>query len=139
MKTAFSGKAPRGNKEKISTLIRLMTENSTIIKTKFTPSLTSNDTNISRWLIGDVCKLLVPPFWSPLPHTRPHFRSDQGFVNPWSYLVMTFKGGHFMVDSNETLQMFKYTCTFVQMHVFSTSGFTNSNSTSNSNSNSLLV
>ena len=48
MKTAFSGKAPRGNKEKISTLIRLMTENSTIIKTKFTPSLTSNDTNISR-------------------------------------------------------------------------------------------
>jgi hypothetical protein len=57
-----------------------------------------------------------------------------GFVNPWSYLVMTFKGGHFMVDSNETLQMFKYTCTFVQMHVFSTSGFTNSNSTSNSNS-----
>jgi hypothetical protein len=74
-----------------------------------------------------------------LPHTRPHFRSDQGFVNPWSYLVMTFKGGHFMVDSNETLQMFKYTCTFVQMHVFSMSGFTNSNSTSNSNSNSLLV
>jgi hypothetical protein len=48
METAFSGKVPRWNKEKISTLIRLMTENSTIIQIKFTPSLTSNDTNISQ-------------------------------------------------------------------------------------------
>jgi hypothetical protein len=34
VETAFSGKAPRWNKEKISALIRLMTENSTIIKRK---------------------------------------------------------------------------------------------------------
>ena len=46
--TAFSGKAPWWNKEKVSALIRLMTEKSTIIKRKFTPSLASNDTNISQ-------------------------------------------------------------------------------------------
>jgi len=46
METAFSGKVPHWNKEKISALIRLMTENSTIIKIKFTPYLTNNDTNI---------------------------------------------------------------------------------------------
>jgi hypothetical protein len=48
VETAFSGKVPRWNKVKISALIRLMTENSTIITRKFTPSLTSNDTNISQ-------------------------------------------------------------------------------------------
>jgi hypothetical protein len=48
VETAFSGKALWWNKEKISTLIRLMTEKSTIIKRTFTPSLTSNDTNISQ-------------------------------------------------------------------------------------------
>ena len=48
VETAFSGKAARWNKVKISALIRLMTENSTIITRKFTPSLTSNDTNISQ-------------------------------------------------------------------------------------------
>ena len=48
VETAFSGKALLWNKEKISTLIWLMTENSTIIKRKFTPSLASNDTNISQ-------------------------------------------------------------------------------------------
>ena len=48
VETAFSGKALRWNKEKISALIRLMTKKSTIIKRKFTPSLTSNDTNISQ-------------------------------------------------------------------------------------------
>ena len=48
VETAFSGKALRWNKEKISTLIRLMTEKSTIIKRKFTPSLTSSNTNISQ-------------------------------------------------------------------------------------------
>jgi hypothetical protein len=48
VETAFSGKALWWNKEKISALIRLMTEKSTIIKRKFTPSLTSNDTNISQ-------------------------------------------------------------------------------------------
>jgi hypothetical protein len=47
VETAFSGKAPRWNKEKISALIRLTTEKSTLIKRKFTPSLTSNDTYIS--------------------------------------------------------------------------------------------
>jgi hypothetical protein len=35
--TAFSGKTLRRNKEKIFTLIRLMSEISTIIKRKFTP------------------------------------------------------------------------------------------------------
>jgi hypothetical protein len=48
VKTAFSEKAPWWNKEKLSALIRLVTEKSTIIKRKFTPSLTSNDTNISQ-------------------------------------------------------------------------------------------
>ena len=48
VETAFSGKAPQWNKEKISTLIRLMIEKSTIIKRKFTPPLTTNDTNISQ-------------------------------------------------------------------------------------------
>ena len=48
VETVLSGKAPLWNKEKISTLIRLMTEKSTIIKRTFTPSLTSNDTNISQ-------------------------------------------------------------------------------------------
>jgi len=48
IKTTFSGKAPRWNKEKLSTLIRLIAKKSTIIKTKFIPSFTSNDTNISR-------------------------------------------------------------------------------------------
>jgi NH3-dependent NAD+ synthetase len=48
VETAFSGKALRWNKEKIYALIRLMTEKSTIIKRKITPSLTSNDTNISQ-------------------------------------------------------------------------------------------
>jgi hypothetical protein len=48
VETAFSGKAPWWNKEKISTLIRLMREKSTMIKRKFTPYLTSNDTNISQ-------------------------------------------------------------------------------------------
>jgi hypothetical protein len=48
VETAFSGKALLWNKEKISTLIWLMTENSTIIKRKFAPFLTSNDTNISQ-------------------------------------------------------------------------------------------
>ena len=48
VETAFSGKAPRWNKVNIFALIRLMTENSTIITRKFTPSLTSNDTNISQ-------------------------------------------------------------------------------------------
>jgi hypothetical protein len=48
VETAFSGKALRWNKEKISPLIRLMTEKSTIIRRKFTPSLTSNDINISQ-------------------------------------------------------------------------------------------
>jgi hypothetical protein len=46
--TTFSGIAPRWNREKISASIRLLTEKSTIIKRKFTPSLTSNDTNISQ-------------------------------------------------------------------------------------------
>jgi hypothetical protein len=48
VEAAFSGIAVRWNKEKISTLIRLMTENSTIKNRKFTPSLTSNDINISQ-------------------------------------------------------------------------------------------
>jgi hypothetical protein len=48
VETAFSGKAPQWNKEKISALIRLMIEKSTIIKRKFTPPLTTNDTNISQ-------------------------------------------------------------------------------------------
>jgi hypothetical protein len=48
VETAFSWKASRWNKVKISALIRLMTENSTIMTRKFTPSLTSNDTNISQ-------------------------------------------------------------------------------------------
>jgi hypothetical protein len=48
VETAFSGKALRWNKENISALIRLMTEKSTIIKRKFTPSLTSSNTNISQ-------------------------------------------------------------------------------------------
>jgi hypothetical protein len=48
VETAFSGKASRWNKVEISALIRLMTGNSTIIMRKFTPFLTSNDTNISQ-------------------------------------------------------------------------------------------
>ena len=48
VETAFSRKASRWNKVKISALIRLMTEHSTIITRKFTLSLTSNDTNISQ-------------------------------------------------------------------------------------------
>jgi len=50
VETAFLGKALQWNKEKISALIRLMTEKSTIIKRKFTPSLTSKDKNISQRL-----------------------------------------------------------------------------------------
>ena len=48
VEAAFSGIAVRWNKEEMSALIRLMTENSTIKKRKFTPSLTSNDINISQ-------------------------------------------------------------------------------------------
>jgi hypothetical protein len=39
VETAFPGKAPQWNKEKMFALIRLMTEKSTIIKRKFTPSI----------------------------------------------------------------------------------------------------
>jgi hypothetical protein len=48
--TGFSGKTQWRNKEKILTLIRLMSEISIIIKRKFTPSLTSHDKNISEGL-----------------------------------------------------------------------------------------
>jgi hypothetical protein len=48
--TGFSGKTQWWNKEKILTLIRLMSEISIIIKRKFTPSLTSHDKNISEGL-----------------------------------------------------------------------------------------
>jgi hypothetical protein len=41
--------------------------------------------------------------------------------NPFRFSYDFSKKDIFIADSNETLQMFKYTCTFVQMHVFSTS------------------
>jgi uncharacterized protein (UPF0303 family) len=66
VETAFSGKAPRWNKEKISALIRLTTEKSTLIKRKFTPSLTSNDTYISRksQVVGKLrCRIAQVPLY----------------------------------------------------------------------------
>jgi len=45
METALSGKAPRWSKEEVSTLVYLVTENASVIKGKFTQSLTSSDTN----------------------------------------------------------------------------------------------